>query len=90
MLPSLLSTTKLDSHDSGLFGQPSGATDTHGYTRRDAITDDALTKFRAAYGNTVSKLDIFHYIYGLLHVPSYRQPLRQQSLQRATAHPARR
>ena len=58
--------------DNSLFGPPSGSTDAHGYTRRDAITDNALAKFRAAYGNTVSKHDIFHYIYGLLHVPSYR------------------
>ena len=58
--------------DDSLFDQQSGATDSHGYTRRDAITDDALAKFRTAYGNTVSKRDIFHYIYGLLHVPSYR------------------
>ena len=54
-----------------LFGQPSDATDAHGYTRSDAITDDSLAKFRSAYGDTVSKRDIFHYIYGLLHVPSY-------------------
>ena len=59
--------------DDDLFGQQPDTTDAHGYTRRDAITDDALTKFRAAYGNTVSKHDIFHYIYGLLHVPAYRQ-----------------
>ena len=57
--------------DNSLFGPPSGSTDAHGYTRRDSITDDALAKFRAAYGNTISKRDIFHYIYGLLHVPSY-------------------
>ena len=57
--------------DGGLFGQQSDTTDAHGYTRRDAITDDALAKFRSAYGDTVSKRDIFHYIYGLLHVPSY-------------------
>ena len=70
MLPPPL-IRKADSDDS-LFGQPSDATDAHGYTRRDAITDDALAKFRSAYGDTVSKRDIFHYIYGLLHVPSYR------------------
>ncbi len=57
-------------NDAGLFGQQS---DAHGYTRRAAITDDALAKFRDAYGSTVSKRDIFHYIYGLLHVPSYRR-----------------
>ena len=60
-------------NDDDLFGQQPSATDAHGYTRRDAITDDALAKFRAAYGNAVSKHDIFHYIYGLLHVPAYRQ-----------------
>ncbi len=58
-------------NDAGLFNQQSDTTD--GYTRRDAITDDALAKFRTAYGNAVSKRDIFHYIYGLLHLPSYRQ-----------------
>ena len=67
---------KPDSNN-GLFGQQPSATDAHGYAhgyaRRDAITDDALTKFRAAYSNTVSKLDIFHYIYGLLHVPAYHR-----------------
>ena len=64
---------KTPANDDGLFGQQSSTTDTHGYTRRDAITDDALAKFRDAYGNAVSKRDIFHYIYGLLHVPAYRQ-----------------
>ena len=59
--------------DGELFGQPSSTTDLHGYTRRDAISDDALAGFRAAHGNAVSKHDIFHYIYGLLHVPSYRR-----------------
>ena len=58
--------------DGSLFGQQPDATDAHDYTRRDAITDDALAKFRDAYGDTVSKRDIFHYIYGLLHVPAYR------------------
>ena len=58
--------------DDSLFGQPADATDAHGYIRRAAITDDALAKFRDAYGNAVSKRDIFHYIYGLLHVPAYR------------------
>ena len=63
---------KLDS-DNGLFDQQPDETDAHGYTCRDAIADDALAKFRDAYGNTVSKRDIFHYIYGLLHVPTYRR-----------------
>ena len=46
--------------------------DEHGYVRRDAVTDQALAMFRDAYGRAVSKLDIFHYVYGLLHLPTYR------------------
>ena len=44
-----------------------------GYRRIDNISDEALRRFRAAYGAAVSKDDIFHYIYGLLHSPDYRE-----------------
>ena len=47
--------------------------DQHGYVRREAITDEALALFIDAYGDAVRKLDIFHYVYGLLHLPSYRE-----------------
>ena len=41
--------------------------------RRDAITDAGLAHFQAAYfGETVTKGDLFHYVYGLLHSPDYR------------------
>jgi predicted helicase len=40
--------------------------------RVDNITDVALSSYRAAYGPQVTKDDIFHYIYGLLHSPDYR------------------
>jgi predicted helicase len=43
-----------------------------GYRRIDNITDHALTKFRAAYGDRITKDDIFFYVYGLLHSPEYR------------------
>jgi predicted helicase len=43
-----------------------------GYRRRDAITDAILKKFRQAYGQEVSKEDIFYYVYGVLHSPEYR------------------
>lgn len=55
-----------------------------GYTRHDAITDEALEVFRKAYpdafkdrkkkdgGPGLSKEDIFYYIYGILHSPEYR------------------
>jgi predicted helicase len=43
-----------------------------GYRRRHAITDGILAEFRQAYGNEVSKDDIFYYVYGILHSPEYR------------------
>ncbi len=43
-----------------------------GYRRIDNITDEALRRFAAAYGE-VSKDDIFFYVYGLLHSPEYRE-----------------
>jgi predicted helicase len=46
-------------------------------TRRDAITDAGLAHFQAAYpapgeGVSITKEDLFYYIYGLLHSPDYR------------------
>ena len=44
-----------------------------GSNRRENITDWALEGFRSHYRDeTISKWDIFHYIYGLLHHPVYR------------------
>ncbi|MFD0047032.1 DEAD/DEAH box helicase [Pseudarthrobacter scleromae] len=40
--------------------------------RVDNITDVALADYRSAYGPEVSKNDIFHYVYGLLHSSEYR------------------
>lgn len=57
-----------DTPEKGLFdnGQPA-------YTRKDAITDAGLAHFRNAYpGETISKEDIFYYVYGLLHSEDYR------------------
>ncbi|WP_374338974.1 DEAD/DEAH box helicase [Leeia sp.] len=42
--------------------------------RREALTDEGLAHFRAAYpGETISKEDVFYYVYGLLHSPQYRE-----------------
>lgn len=42
--------------------------------RRDAITDEGLAHFQAAYpGEEISKEDLFYYVYGLLHSPDYRE-----------------
>ena len=42
--------------------------------RREAITDWGLEQFTTHYNDsTITKLDIFHYVYGILHDPSYRE-----------------
>ena len=48
--------------------------DEDGSNRRENITDWALAQFRAHYqDDTISKWDIFHYVYSLLHHPGYRE-----------------
>ena len=48
--------------------------DEDGRNRRENITDWALAQFRAHYGDdSIGKWDIFHYVYGLLHHPTYRE-----------------
>ncbi|GAB4512037.1 MAG: hypothetical protein OHK0046_10980 [Anaerolineae bacterium] len=48
--------------------------DADGSNRRENITDWALGQFRAQYGDeTITKWDIFYYVYGLLHHPVYRE-----------------
>ncbi len=45
-----------------------------GYRRMDNITDEALKRFGAAYsGESITKDDVFFYVYGLLHSPTYRE-----------------
>ena len=47
--------------------------DEDGSDRRENITDWALDRFRAHYRDgTITKWEIFHYVYGLLHHPVYR------------------
>lgn len=42
--------------------------------RVDNITDWALAQFRQHYADeTIARLDIFHYVYAVLHHPAYRQ-----------------
>ena len=48
--------------------------DEDGTNRRENITDWALAEFRSHYeDDTLTKWDIFHYNYGLLHHPDYRE-----------------
>ena len=60
--------------------------DEDGTNRQENITDWALTEFRTHYNdNTITKWDIFHYTYGLLHHPTYREKY-QMNLKRDLPH----
>ena len=60
--------------------------DEDGDNRRENITDWALEQFRAHYGDdAIGKWDIFHYVYGLLHHPEYRERY-QANLKRDLPH----
>jgi predicted helicase len=43
------------------------------YVRRDAISDFILERAKTQYGKTVTKEDIFYYVYGFLHSKEYRE-----------------
>lgn len=48
--------------------------DEEGGNRRENITEWALSQFRRHYAEaSISKWDIFYYVYGLLHHPGYRE-----------------
>jgi len=45
----------------------------NGNSRRENITDWALSQFQTKYGSEVTKWDVFYYIYAMLHHPQYRE-----------------
>ena len=60
--------------------------DEDGTNRQENITDWALENFRTHYGDdTISKWDIFHYTYGLLHHSTYREKY-EKNLKRDLPH----
>ena len=57
-----------------------------GTNRQENITDWALAEFRTHYNdNTITKWDIFHYTYALLHHPAYREKY-EMNLKRDLPH----
>ncbi|MYB02169.1 DNA helicase, partial [Candidatus Poribacteria bacterium] len=57
-----------------------------GTNRQENITDWALAEFRTHYNdNTITKWDIFHYNYALLHHPVYREKY-EMNLKRDLPH----
>ena len=60
--------------------------DEDGTNRRENITDWTLTQFRTRYrDDIITKWDIFHYTYGILHHPDYRERY-QENLKRDLPH----
>ena len=55
------------------FDAAAGGDVVDGYRRTDNVTDEALGQFRGMYGPSITKDDIFYYVYGLLHSPDYRE-----------------
>ena len=58
--------------DDGTLDFGESDSDQWGYRRVDNITDKILALYRAAVGEQVNKDDIFYYVYGTLHDPTYR------------------
>ncbi|OLY45799.1 putative helicase [Bartonella apis] len=59
---------KSDAGDKGKDGAKQ-----NGFKRCDAITDEALKYYQAAYSdNHITKEDLFYYIYGILHSPDFQ------------------
>ncbi|MCT1384506.1 DEAD/DEAH box helicase family protein [Brachybacterium sp. p3-SID1565] len=44
-----------------------------GYRRIDNISDEMLAHVRKHHGHSVTKDDVFYFLYGLLHSPEYRE-----------------
>ncbi|WP_345096982.1 type ISP restriction/modification enzyme, partial [Bartonella acomydis] len=58
---------------SHLFSNSQEESKNAGLQRHDAITDEGLAHFKAAYPNeTITKDDLFYYVYGLLYSEDYR------------------
>jgi predicted helicase len=52
---------------------PGMETQTEGYTRKENIPDSILIDFQNTYTDrTLTKEDIFYYVYGILHSPEYK------------------
>lgn len=75
MMPDLELVSKGQCFPRFRYGIPYGGLqyDRRGLERNDNISDAALDAFRVQYGDkSISKDEIFHYVYGILHHSGYR------------------
>ncbi|MCH7339120.1 DEAD/DEAH box helicase family protein [Acinetobacter johnsonii] len=69
----LYEETTVKGNGADLFNHAQTKTADGKYIRKDAISDEGLKHFQDAYPTeTISKEDIFYYVYGLLHSEDYR------------------
>ena len=62
---------KHEASDQGLFARQNSSNE---YIVSDGMSDDGLKQFQKAYPKaTITKDELFYYIYGLLHSPEYRE-----------------
>ena len=66
-----LASAVVSTGEFSIYGQVGEIVD--GHRRVDNITDAIAKEYRAALGADVSRDDIFHYVYGVLHAPNYRE-----------------
>ncbi len=74
-----------EASDGGLFGEGASISEGEssiygqvgevvaGYVRKDNITDEIKVLYRDALGADITGDDIFHFVYGKLHDPNYRE-----------------
>ena len=74
-----------EASDGGLFGEGASISEGEssiygqvgevvaGYVRKDNITDEIKALYRDALGADITGDDIFHFVYGKLHDPNYRE-----------------
>lgn len=63
--------TSISEGESSIYGQVGEVV--AGYVRNDNITDEIKVLYRDALGADVTGDDIFHFVYGKLHDPNYRE-----------------
>jgi predicted helicase len=69
---SLFARWRYEPEDAGVLALETGHEVVAGFRKIDNIEDLALRRFQTAYGESVTKEDIFFYVYGLLHSTAYR------------------
>jgi len=66
--------TEVSPEQSALFSEAGEPAEPLANRRRDAITAEGLAHFQSVYPDeSLTREDIFYYVYGLLHSPDYRE-----------------